>query len=45
MGVHLVAENLIADGIVKKAKGDVLTRSSVRHDSEKMAEIVWNLIK
>ena len=44
-GVTVVAKNLLANRVYKKTKGDVLQRSLVRHDAEKTAEIIWNLIK
>lgn len=45
MGVAVVASPVLSNHIHRKAKGDVLTRSRIRHDAEKTAEIIWNLIK
>ncbi len=44
-GVELIAEAVISDVVHKKAKGDTLTRSLIRHDAGKTAEIIWNLIR
>lgn len=45
LGVEVIAKPIISNHIHKKAKGDALTRSLIRHDAEKTAEIIWNLIK
>lgn len=45
MGVCIIAEAVIGNHVHKKVRGDVLTRSLIRHDAEKTAEIIWNLIK
>ncbi|MEK7088030.1 MAG: gluconeogenesis factor YvcK family protein [Patescibacteria group bacterium] len=45
IGVRTVAEALISNHVHKKAKGDSLTRSLIRHDAEKTAGVIWNLIK
>ncbi len=44
-GVEVIAEAIISDEVHKKVRGDALTRSLIRHDAEKTAEIIWNLIK
>ncbi len=44
-GTKVIAQAVISNHVHKKAKGDALTRSLVRHDAEKIAEIIWNLIK
>ncbi len=44
-GARVIALPLIANGIVRRARGDTLTRSFVRHNAEKTTEIIWNLIK
>ncbi len=44
-GAAVIAEAVVSDEVHKKAKGDVLHRSLIRHDTEKTAEIIWNLIK
>ncbi len=41
----VIAKGVLSNHIHKKAKGDALTRSIVRHDAEKTAGIIWNLIK
>ena len=45
LGMEVIAKPVISNHIHKKAKGDVLQRSLIRHDAEKTAEIIWNLIK
>lgn len=44
-GAHVIAEAVLSNHVHKKAKGDLLHRSLIRHDTEKTAEIIWNLIK
>lgn len=44
-GVEVIAKPLVSNHLHKKVKGDSLTRSFVRHDAEKTAGIIWNLIK
>lgn len=44
-GTNVIAEVVISDHVHKKQNGDVLTRSIIRHDAEKTAEIIWDLIK
>lgn len=44
-GVEVIASPVLSNHLHKKAKGDVLTRSLIRHDAEKTAESIWNLIK
>lgn len=43
--VNAIAEAILSNQIHSKEKGDPLKRSIIRHDSEKTAEIIWNLIK
>lgn len=43
--VRVIARPLLAKKLYKKADGDVLKRSLLRHDSEKTAKIIWELIK
>ncbi|MDO8482305.1 MAG: YvcK family protein [bacterium] len=43
--VTVIAKPLVSKELVKKVKGDVLKRSFVRHDAEKTAAIIWELIK
>lgn len=40
---ELIGADLIADGLAKVAKGDVLHRSLIRHSPEKLAKILANL--
>ena len=44
-GANVIAEALVSNHVHKKAKGDTLKRILIRHDAEKTAEIIWNLIK
>lgn len=44
-GTEVIAKPIISNHIHKKAKGDVLLRSLIRHDAEKTAGIIWDLIK
>ncbi len=44
-GVDVIADAVISNHVHKKQNGDTLTRSIIRHDTEKTAEIIWNLIK
>lgn len=44
-GVRVIALPLIADRVVRRARGDALTRSFIRHNAEKTAEIIWNLVQ
>jgi uncharacterized cofD-like protein len=39
-----IALNLLSGSIIKKIAGDSLKRSWLRHDSEKLAKIIWELI-
>ncbi len=43
--VTVIARPLISNDIVKKVKGDALKRSLIRHDAEKTAALIWELIK
>lgn len=43
--VHVVSKDVISNHVHKKASGDTLQRSMIKHDSEKIAGIIWNLIK
>ena len=45
VGSQVVAQAVISDHVHKKAKGDALQRSLIRHDAGKTAAIIWNLIK
>ena len=37
---ELIGADLLADGLAKKTKGDLLHRALIRHDPEKVARIV-----
>lgn len=43
MAVEAVAENLVATQTARKQKGDKLVRSVLRHDSKKIAKVIWEL--
>jgi len=45
LGIQVIAKAIISNHVHKKVKGDALARSLVRHDPEKIAEIIWKLIK
>jgi uncharacterized cofD-like protein len=40
---RIIRRDLVAGGVVKRDKGDVLVRSLVRHDSEKLANELMNI--
>lgn len=42
--MKIVRKQLISDKVYKKSKGDKLTRSLIRHDSEKLAKTVVDLL-
>ena len=44
-GAKVIAEAVISNHVHKKVNGDPLKRSIVRHDAEKTAGIIWELIK
>lgn len=41
--IRLVGEDLIAERMFEKRKGDMLQRSIIRHDAEKLAKIIYEL--
>ncbi len=43
-GHKLVGANLLANGLVKKAKGDTLQRALIRHDPERLAQILMRVL-
>src|SRR3989344_103016 len=43
--ITVIAKSIISNHIVKKINGDALKRSLVRNDSQKIAQIIWDLIK
>jgi len=44
-GTRVVAHAVISNHVHKKVKGDVLQRSLIRHDAEKTAGIIWDVIQ
>ena len=44
-GVRIIAKPVISNHFHKKVNGDSLKRSIVRHDPDKTAEVIWDLIK
>ncbi len=43
-GVEAIAQDLLSSAIIKKTNGDKLKRSFLRHDSDKLAKLIWGLI-
>ncbi len=43
-GVRVVAADFLANGTIKKVKGDSLKRSILRHDSEKIAKAIFDCV-
>jgi len=43
-GSKIVRKNLLSDKVYKKQKSDLVRRSLIRHDSEKLAKVIYNLI-
>lgn len=43
--VTVIAKPVISKHLVKKVNGDSLKRSFIRHDAEKTAAIIWDMIK
>ncbi|MDE2311701.1 MAG: YvcK family protein [Patescibacteria group bacterium] len=43
-GVKVVSKPIISKLKIKKSAGDILQRSLVRHDSQKLAKIIWELV-
>ncbi|MEN9557753.1 MAG: hypothetical protein RL141_122 [Candidatus Parcubacteria bacterium] len=41
MGARVIAGSVLSDVAFRKAKGDVLQRSLVRHDAKKVAALIW----
>lgn len=44
LGVKVIAKPLLAKQKFSKSKGDLLERSVLRHDAEKTARVIWELI-
>lgn len=42
--VKVIASDLLCNTVAKKAKGDALHRSFLRHDSDKVAKLIWELL-
>ncbi len=43
-GLEIIKKDFLSQVIHKKNKGDILHRSLLRHDSDKVAKIIWELI-
>jgi len=44
LGTKVIAANLLSNGTFAKSKADILQRSFLRHDANKTAKIIWELI-
>ncbi len=44
-GRNIVREDLVANSVIKKEKGDVLVRSLVRHDPEKLRKVLYGIFR
>ncbi|MBI4272557.1 YvcK family protein [Candidatus Uhrbacteria bacterium] len=44
-GARVIASDFIANGTIKKVKGDSLQRSILRHDSEKIAKAIFDCVR
>ncbi len=42
--LQVIGQDLISADVVKKASGDKLKRSFLRHDSNKLAKLIWELV-
>jgi hypothetical protein len=42
--VEAIVQDLLSNNVVQKAAGDKLKRSFLRHDSDKLAKTIWELI-
>jgi uncharacterized cofD-like protein len=45
LGVKLIRQDMLSQHIAKKAEGDTVTRSVVRHDPQKIANIISDILK
>jgi uncharacterized cofD-like protein len=45
LGLQILAKDLLSQNVFQKNGGDVLKRSFLRHDSDKTAKVIWDLIK
>jgi uncharacterized cofD-like protein len=43
-GARIISADLLNNTVHKKAQGDVLHRSLLRHDSDKLAKLIWELV-
>lgn len=43
-GLTVIAEDLISKDFIKKAAGDQLKRSMLRHDPDKLAKLIWQIV-
>lgn len=44
-GARVIAGDFLANGSIKKVKGDALKRSMLRHDSEKIAKAIFDCVR
>lgn len=42
--IEVIAQDFLSSDVIEKQKGDVLKRSILRHDTDKIAKVIWNLI-
>ena len=42
--VEVIAQDFVANEIIKPKPGDKLKRSMLRHDCDKIASVIWKLI-
>lgn len=45
LNINVILENLLVSKEAKKAKGDILKRSFLRHNSELLAKLIWQITK
>ena len=43
-GVNIILEDLLVSKEAKKVKGDILKRSFLRHNSEVLAKLIWQMV-
>ncbi len=43
LGIMVISKDLLSKNVFSKANGDALMRSFLRHDSDKLAKIIYNL--
>jgi len=45
LGVEIILDSLLVSREAKRARGDILRRSFLRHNSEKLAKLIWQIAK